>query len=329
MPVFDFTPYFSIHATGDYTLTRRVPGTLDEDTGLISAPDETEVALTGIIIEPEPSLADDEQRARAGAYSDDRITARIPMSQLEASGGALTATTATRLADRITYEGDVFEVTDALSHKQTGNFSLARLGIVDTRFESTVETATAKHTALVSWVRAALAHISDLKVVWGYQAGLPYQAPPVVVLWFARTPAGDRGVSLSAFNGSADPGAEFETTLSRHWVPTVGVAISSANGAMASSSGADAMARDLLTYLRHPDTLAELNAAGLGLVDETEIDLDPPPLFKNTWQPQALFGVRFNLVTQATRATGYFATAEMARNVNGDPAGTVTLDLEG
>ncbi len=324
----DFSAVFDILATGDYTLTRRVSGALSSTTGLIAAPTETAVPLTGIIVQPEKSLADDEQRARSGAWSTDRLKVNVPIAQLQANGGALTATTTDRLADRLTYGGKTYEVTDSLDHSETGAYSFARFGIIDPLFESTVGAATAQHTALVTWVRDALAGISGLKVAWGYQAGLPYQAPPAVVLWFARTPAGDRGFSLSSFDGSADPGEEFSTTLSRHWVPTVGVAISATNGAQASSSGADAMARTLLTYLRHPDTLGELEEAGLGLVDETEIDLDPPPLFKNTWQPQALFGVRFNLLTQATRSTGYFDTARMSTEVDEVSLGTTDIPLE-
>ncbi len=325
---FDFTAVFGILGTGDYTLTRRVPGAVNETTGLIPAPTETAASLTGVIVQPEKSLADDELRLRGGASSSDRLKVWVPTAQLSGNGGAITCSTSSRLADRIVYRGNVYEATDSLDHTETAAYSFARFGIVDTSFEGTVGTATEKHIALVAWVRSALAEIPGLKVVWGYQAGLPYQAPPAVVLWFAKTPAAERGIETFAYNGSADPGEEYQHTVSRHWLTMLGVGISCANGAQASHVGADAMARDLLTDLRHPDTQAALVAAGLGLVDETDIDLDPPALFQNTWQPQALFGVRFNMTTSKTRTAGYFDTAELAAEVDGNDLGSVTFPLE-
>lgn len=140
MGVFDFSAVFSILATGDYTLTRRVPGTIDEDTGLVSSPTSTDVRLTGVIVQPEKSLADDEQRHRAGGWSTDRLKVFVPISQLEASGGALTCTTTDRLADRITWpdgvNGKLYEATDSLDESETGGYSFARFGIIDEQIES-------------------------------------------------------------------------------------------------------------------------------------------------------------------------------------------------
>lgn len=137
MAVMDFSAVFEILGDGgDYTLTRRVPGTIDQDTGLIAAPTETDVALTGVIVEPEPSLADDEQRARPGAWSTDRLMVWVPKSQLEDSGGALTASGSDRLADRITYGGRLYEVTDSLDWSDRAGYSQARFGIVEPAVES-------------------------------------------------------------------------------------------------------------------------------------------------------------------------------------------------
>lgn len=135
MAVMDFTAVFDILGTGDYTLTRRVPGTISSTTGLISAPTETTVALTGVIIQPEKSLADDEQRARSGAWSTDRLKVWVPIAQLASNGGALTATTTERMADRLTYGGKTYEVTDSLDESETGAYSFARFGIVEPGIE--------------------------------------------------------------------------------------------------------------------------------------------------------------------------------------------------
>lgn len=139
MGVFDFTPVFSLLATGDYTLTRRVPGTVDSGTGLVGSPTSTTVRLTGVIVQPEKSLADDEQRHRAGTWSTDRLKVYVPISQLADNGGALTCTTSDRLADRITWPdgpgGKLYEATDSLDESETGAYSFARFGIVEPGIE--------------------------------------------------------------------------------------------------------------------------------------------------------------------------------------------------
>jgi hypothetical protein len=131
---FDFTAVFEILGTGDYTLTRRTPNAVDEN-GRVVAPTSVDVELTGVIVQPEKSLADDEQRHRAGAWSTDRLKVWVPAAQLADNGGALTATTTDRLADRLAYGGKTYEVTDSLDHGETGAYSFARFGILDTTVE--------------------------------------------------------------------------------------------------------------------------------------------------------------------------------------------------
>jgi hypothetical protein len=135
MGVFDFTAVFETLATGDYTLTRRTPGAVDAN-GRATAATSVDVELTGIIVQPEKSLADDEQRHPVGGWSTDRLKVIVPIAQLVASGGALTATTTDRLADRLTYGGKTYEVTDSLDHTETGAYSFARFGIIDTTVEA-------------------------------------------------------------------------------------------------------------------------------------------------------------------------------------------------
>ena len=115
--------------TGTYSLTRRPAATIDADGRATQATAVVEVIKAAVF--PEPSLADDEQRAPAGAWSTDRL-----MVFAEGLSAPLTASTDTERGDRITYQGKVYEVSDSLDWTEAGGFAQARFGIVDTRIES-------------------------------------------------------------------------------------------------------------------------------------------------------------------------------------------------
>lgn len=186
----------------------------------------------------------------------------------------------------------------------------------------------AAHTAVVTWIKAALADVSGLQVVWAYQPGVTYPEPPVVVPFFGALAPIERGSEVQTFDEDADAGEEFTTTLTRHWETTLGIALSTTAANVTGSASPHALVARLLTHLKLPSTLAALQAAGLGFRDEGEIDLEPPPLFKNVWQPTAIFSIRFRLTTSVTESTGYFETAQVAAEVDGDSLGTVSIPLE-
>lgn len=129
MPLFDLSDVIASLPTGSYTLIRRVAGGFDPLTGKVLPAVETEVQLTDVTVLPEPSLANDELKLRAGSSSDDRLMAWVPIAQL--AGEALRASDPTtgQMADRIIYGGKIYEVTDSLDWSEAGGYSQARFGI--------------------------------------------------------------------------------------------------------------------------------------------------------------------------------------------------------
>lgn len=182
------------------------------------------------------------------------------------------------------------------------------------------------HAAVVSWIKGALSDVPDLAVLWGYQSGVPFPAPPVVVPHFLLPVAEDKGTATEGFDEDAAPGAEVTTTTRRTWLATLVVSLATTNANVTGASSPHALVSILRTYLRDPNVLAALLAAGLAYVDEETID-EPPELFKNTWQPEAWFAVRFRYVVEVTSTTGYFATAEMTAAVDGNALPALEFQL--
>lgn len=188
--------------------------------------------------------------------------------------------------------------------------------------------ATAEN-AIVAWVRAALAGVSGLKVAWAYQSGDPFATPPpAVILGMAVDRPSERGYSGDTFDADADEGAEITTILKRHWRVVLLGDIRTANVDVTGAASPHALVTQLLTNLRLPGTIAALKAAGLGLIEDGVGD-GTPELFKNVWQPRALFTVAFQAVVTATETVGYFDEAQVGVHLDGsDTPTTVSLPLE-
>lgn len=161
--------------------------------------------------------------------------------------------------------------------------------------------------ALVSWVSGS---ISSPVVIWAHQKNPFVVDPPVVVLAFESIRAIDREDAVESFNEDADFDEEIETETRCFWECRLSVEIRTANSNVTGDSSPHALATGLLNSLRQESVHSALQAAGLSFIDETAIEL-APELFKNTWQPRALFTARFNAMTTATEGIGYIATVRL------------------
>lgn len=161
--------------------------------------------------------------------------------------------------------------------------------------------------ALVTWVSGAM---SSPTVIWAHQANPFAVDPPVVVLAFESIAALDREDAVESFNELADFDAEIETETRCFWECRLSVEIRTKNSDVTGDSSPHALATGLLNSLRQESVHVALQAAGLSFVDNTAIALEPE-LFKNTWQPRAVFSVRFYATTSATDGIGYIATVRL------------------
>lgn len=163
-------------------------------------------------------------------------------------------------------------------------------------------------TAIVSWVRGALAGaVPGLTVAWAYQTNVfAAVVPPAVVLAFSSLAGVDRGEARQFLDENADTGIEIEERTTRYWLATLLVEIRTANVDVTGAVSPHALATQLLTDLRRDDVQEALQLAGLGLVDDGEIEFEPE-LYQSVWQPRATVPVRFYVATVSTDRTGYLA----------------------
>jgi hypothetical protein len=110
------------------TLIRRPAAILDEDGYAIQLPETTEQVRA--VVEPAPSLANDEQRSMPGAHSTDRVNACVL-----GLDRPIECSSPENRGDRIIYNGKTYEAADSLDWKRLGNYSWARFEVVDTRVE--------------------------------------------------------------------------------------------------------------------------------------------------------------------------------------------------
>lgn len=118
--------------TGRYRIIRRSPGGVDGSGHELPAITTVLEDVPGVV-HPAANVADDEQRNKSGSWSTDRIIGRFELADL--GGIALAGTDVTALADRIEYQGKIYEAVNTLDFGEAGGYSECQFAAIGRTLE--------------------------------------------------------------------------------------------------------------------------------------------------------------------------------------------------
>ena len=172
--------------------------------------------------------------------------------------------------------------------------------------------------AVAAWIAAALAGVP---VLWGLQSMARLKSYPSVVLHWNDNKGDGLGEEwVEAAPSDPAPAAGEELVLATVERSILGLHIYVL--ADHASSGGDGDPVALLTraraYLRHPEIVGLLVAAGLGHEKTSEIDGSPELLHVPAWCPAAAMAVYFNVAVGIESRVGYVAEVKGTLDLGDD-----------